>query len=153
MQEQLSVSVDCDRVLLTAGRMVAPLPYAAANKIAAYLSLASNHSANLIHADIPGRLDVSIDLPEDAPQISDQRRGTMPARFDWKLDVDSERVTLTLGNCEVRMHYSVAAALATQIKAQARLAKAWAGDTSKQWVCVGNLTNAEQNYKRARRHL
>ena len=70
------------------------------------------------------------------------------AKFQWKIDVDSERVLFHLGGHLFKLHFEAAAKLALHIKREVKTAKAWAGDTGRRFICVGNLTNAEDNYRR-----
>lgn len=107
------------------------------------LALASNHCAGRIHEPRP---DPGTLLAEDikAPVLSDVVRGTMPERFSWTIDVDSERVLLTLGGHTFNIHFMTAAKLAVDIRANAAVAKAWAGDTAQRILCTGYLSDAEQ---------
>lgn len=149
-QNPVSVDTDMDRVMLYVRRLVIPVAYAQANKIAATLTLASNHCANLVHEARLDRKSVmaEVDVDQESRVISDRRRGTMPGKFEWRIDVDSEQVLLFMGGHLLKMHFTDAGRLGVQIKANAKIAKAWAGDTSRQWIGVGNLTDAEDNYRR-----
>ncbi len=146
---QVEVGQDMDRVMLYVREVVIPLPYAAANIIASKLLSASSHALRTIHEDRANKaamLYVEIDI-DDKPIISAARRGTMPGKFEWKIDIDSERVILFLGDNTIPLHFSSALKLSQHMKIMAKRAKGWAGDTSKQWICTGHLTDAEENYR------
>ncbi len=146
---QIEVGQDMDRVMLYIRRVVIPLPYASAFKIAATILSASTHCFIRVHEDKANKSDMmAVELNiDDRPVLSDLRRGTMPARFDWKVDVEVERVIIYLGGHIIKQHFSEAMKLSTRIKIQAKKAKCWAGDTSRQWILTGHLTDAEENYK------
>lgn len=146
----ITVGTDLDRVVLNVRRLAIPLPYAAANVIAANLTLASNHCANQIHNERLDRkaIECTLDLDPEAPVVHDGRRGTMPSKFRWRIDVDSEQVLLYLGGHCLKLHFTDAGCLAIEIKARAKIAKAWAGDTGKQFIVTGHLEDAEEHYRR-----
>jgi len=137
----ITVETDMDRVLLLVRKLVIPLPYASANEVAVNLTLASNHCANTAH-DVP--VATASLLVEDTklPVVSDVVRGTMPEKFGWTIDVDSERVLLSLGGHTLNLHFTAAAQLALDIRVNAKHAKAWAGDTSQRILCTGHLSDA-----------
>jgi len=142
----VTVGTDLDRVVLYVRKLVIPLPYVQAIKIAANLILASNHCATYIHDKL---LDhgTLVETDGEVPVISDERRGTMPVQFNWKIDVDGERVLLHMGGHVIKIHYVEAAKLGERMRTAGKEARAWAGDTRRQLVNVGHLTNAEDNYK------
>lgn len=146
----ITVGTDLDRAILQVRRLTIPLPYASANVIAANLTLASNHCANLVHNERPdrGAIECRLELDPEAPVVHERRRGTMPGKFNWRIDVDSEQVMLRLSGHCLKLHFMDAARLALEIKAKAKIAKAWAGDTGKQFIVTGHLEDAEVNYKR-----
>lgn len=54
---------------------------------------------------------------------------------------DGELVVVTVGNTELKMHYETAMQLSTWMRVRAKEAKHRAGDASRHWSVIGNLTD------------
>lgn len=65
-----------------------------------------------------------------------------PQRIDVR--TEGELVVFQVGNAELRMHYETALQVSTWMRIRAKEAKRLAGDTSRHWTVVGNLTAVEQ---------
>ena len=54
---------------------------------------------------------------------------------------EGELVVLKVGNAELKMHYETALQLSTWMRVRAKEAKHRAGDASRHWSVIGNLTD------------
>jgi hypothetical protein len=64
-----------------------------------------------------------------------------------EVKVEGEIVNLKLGNVEVKLDHETAIQLSTWLRVGGKQAKRAAGDTSRKWMVIGNLT-AVQNGER-----
>ena len=76
-------------------------------------------------------------------------RSTLAGKFEWSIDLKDwdERVFFYFGNVELVLHFEKALLLAADLRAHAKVAKAWAGDRGRSMRAAGSLTDAETNYK------
>lgn len=56
---------------------------------------------------------------------------------------ETEYVVITIGNSDIRMHYTDAFKLSQWIRVRAKQAKKFVGDTSQHWSVVGVLSDDE----------
>lgn len=147
-KQRIAVNTDLDRVVLSVARTAYPMPYAAANKIAAGMRLASKRAMRISGEPVRNWRAISrVEYYPEIKEIAPLRRMTLTRQFDWSVQVDGERVILILGNCQAGFHFHDALKVSQWLKHAARQAKAWAGDSSKSVVSIGYLTDAEDNYK------
>jgi len=149
VRNHISVNTDLDRVILNFNRLSFPMPYAQAFKIAAGLRLGSKRAMRISGESIKdwrnrSRLDVYTPLEEIAPE----KRTTNLQRYDWRVDVDGEMVYLIMGHHKIGFHFEAALKTAEWLRWAGKRCKRWAGDSGRSMVSLGNLTDAEENYKR-----
>lgn len=96
--------------------------------------------------------DERADEVQDGAQRAKQFRvsGQTPTlTTEWRVDVEhSANVILVLQDYAHTMHYSDALKVQSLLRANARVAKAWAGDTGRVQIVTGVLTDAEKNASR-----
>jgi hypothetical protein len=149
LKQQLSVVTDLDRVVFNFNRLGFPMPYAQSFKIAAGLRLASKHAMKISGESIKDWRNRSrLDVYQSIDEINPERRSTMTRQFKWRVDVDGEMVYLILADHQIGMHFETALKIAEWLRLAGRKAKRWAGDTGRIMTATGNLTDAENNYKR-----
>lgn len=56
---------------------------------------------------------------------------------------EGELVVLKIGSTEIKMEYETAIQLSTWLRVNGKKAKLAAGDVSRRWTVIGNLTAAE----------
>jgi len=66
---------------------------------------------------------------------------------DWKVSFEGPLVVLKFDELEVKLHYTNAFELYVWMRTNGRIAKAWAGDTSKTMTVTAHLTDAEESDK------
>ncbi len=82
------------------------------------------------------------------PKHREYRRTTQVSNFKtWKVGGERNLVVLTFDQEIIKIHYSEAFVLYGMVRLAAKNAKAWAGDTSRQWTTRAVLVDAEQNDK------
>ena len=82
------------------------------------------------------------------PKHREYRRTTEVPNFKtWKVGGERNLVVLTFDQEIIKIHYSEAFVLYGMVRLAAKNAKAWAGDTSRQWTTRAVLVDAEQNDK------
>lgn len=64
-----------------------------------------------------------------------------PQRIDVR--TEGTLVVLQIGNAEMKMPYETAIQLSTWLRVRGKEAKRIAGDTSRKWTVIGNLTAVE----------
>lgn len=66
-----------------------------------------------------------------------------------RLEVAAEGtlVVLKIGNAEMKMDYETAIQLSTWLRVRGKEAKRIAGDTSRHWSVIGNLTAVEDGHR------
>lgn len=148
-KQNIEVCTDLDRVVLIFNRLKFPMPYAQAFKIAAGLRLGCKHAMKLSGESIVdwrnrSKLDVYTGIPDLAPE----RRTSMTQQFTWRVDVDNEMIYLILANHRIGFHFETGLKIAEWLRYGGRKAKRWAGDGGRVMTSMGNLTDAELNYKR-----
>jgi hypothetical protein len=57
--------------------------------------------------------------------------------------LEGQLVVLKIGTTELKMDYATAIKLSTWMRVKGKAAKALAGDTSRHWSLIGNLTAVE----------
>lgn len=57
--------------------------------------------------------------------------------------LDGSLVVLRVGTSELKMDYETAIKISTWLRVRGKAAKALAGDTSRHWSIIGNLTAVE----------
>lgn len=58
------------------------------------------------------------------------------------VDDEGEKVIVRFGNASVAMHYETALKVSQLVRVHAKKAKRRAGDNSRHWSAIGELTNA-----------
>lgn len=61
-----------------------------------------------------------------------------------KVESVGDLVVMTFGNTEIKLKYEAALEFAQMVRVQAKVSKRRAGDTSRHWSVVGNLSDAEK---------
>lgn len=61
--------------------------------------------------------------------------------------IDGELVVLTVGNAELKMDYETAIQLSTWMRVKGKEAKRIAGDNSRHWTLIGQLSALEAGEK------
>lgn len=149
LRQNIQVATELDRVILSVGRLDITLPYAAAFRIGQNLSLGARGAMRVCgEGNRQWRERSELDLYPTLPKISTEKRRTLTGKFDWSIRVQGEMVYLKTGNNEVGFHFEIALKLATWLRQAGKAAKLWAGDSGRSMHAAGNLTDAEQNYKR-----
>jgi hypothetical protein len=153
-KQNISVETDCDRVILSIAKNDLMIPYNQAFKISAGIASAGRECMRLAKEPRENwremmKLD---DLPDGGNitvnEVSKLRRSTtMLKKFDWRVDVNGEMISLWLGNDTVRFHFETGFKIAQWLRLGAAQSKRWAGDTSKSIHASGRLTDGETNYK------
>lgn len=65
------------------------------------------------------------------------------ARQRLAVSAEGPLVTLKAGNVEIKMEYETAIQLSTWLRVRGKEAKRFAGDDSRRWHIIGNLTAVE----------
>lgn len=96
-------------------------------------------------------------LKETPPRVTPLNRGFRRSResanvASWSCAFERQLVVLTFvpvsgGSLTVRFHFSDCFEVYRRARAACKEAKAWAGDSSRQWSGCAHLTDAEENYK------
>ncbi len=87
-------------------------------------------------------------LDERAPMHRGYRRSSeVPNFYRWTVASKDSLVRMTFDDVTKTMHYSDAFKVYTQFRQEARNAKAWAGDSGRQWTTRAHLTDAEADDK------
>ena len=81
------------------------------------------------------------------PELGPERSYTGIKKFAWAVSVDSEQVYLILAEHQIGFHFETALKLSGWLRLAGKKAKQQAGDRSRSMVAIGNLTDAERNYK------
>lgn len=143
---RVQVQAKNDIVVFSIGRAQTSLGYETALKIAQGLRLASNLAGRYAGIHLDERRELKRTPEVEAP-VAPGGVNTAPrnAGLPWTVNVVGELVEFTLGEFSARFQAPDAATVAGWLRAQAKVAKAWAGDTSKTLRLAGNLTDAETN--------
>jgi len=156
-QPEINIRTEWDRVIVcvrgarATGEIV--MPYAQAFQVAQGARLGVK-GAKLMARDGSNWRDY-VEIREMIPVATvhnEQRSTRLDGKFEWSVklfDLD-ERVFLTFGNYELAMHYTKAATFAEELRSQAKIAKAWAGDTGRKMHAMGMLSDAARNEKAGR---
>lgn len=142
--QNIQVSTDYDRVILTVQKLDIMLPYAVAFKIAQHMRLEAKRSLKVGGEDgksLNNQVEVEI------PVLNRPLRNSMPKRFDWRIDSNGELISLLLGDHCLTVDCESALTLARFLRAGGKQAKHYAGDTGRSMSAAGILTDAEENYK------
>lgn len=78
-------------------------------------------------------------LARSTPRSTDMTDLLKPQRIE--VYADGELVVLKIGNAELKMGYETALQLSTWMRVRAKEAKHLAGDTSRHWSVIGNLSD------------
>lgn len=149
LKQNIEVCTDLDRVVLIFNRLTFPMPYVQAFKISAGLRLGCKKAMRVSGESIKhwrnrSRLDVYTGVSE----INPERRTTMTQQYKWSVSVDGEMIYLQLADHKIGFHFETGLKLAEWLRFGGSKAKRWAGDQGKTMQSIGNLSNAEENYKR-----
>ena len=117
---------------------------AVAFKIAQYMRLEAKRSLRLAGED---RENLNNHAEIEIPVLDRPVRNSMPNRFDWRIDVNGEQISLVLGDQCLTVDCESALTLSRFLTAGGKQAKHYAGDTSRSLSAAGILTDAEENYK------
>ena len=148
LKTHVAVFTDNDHVILRVGKVDAEMPYAAAMKMAQSIRVAGKSCARYSHEATPwlelayGEEVVVQDYSKTTPSAN-----KLSGRYNWSVSVESERITLVLGDFSFTAHYVDALKISQWMREAGKIAKLWAGDTSKSMSAVGMLTDAEENYR------
>lgn len=125
--------------------------YQTAFTIAAALCMAAKMAGRYegVHPKLFREFLKGNDLRKEVPRANREyrRTGAQPNFKHWGVHGERNIVILTFDDLTVKMHYSDAFKLYVWFRHEARMAKAWAGDISRQWTTRANLTDAEQDDK------
>jgi hypothetical protein len=164
MSEVLTLkSVSCqarqDMLDLRFGDKLITVPYMTAFEILSGIRMAAKMAMR-----VEGN---TVGLWRDLATIAQEKDAAKPARqfrrsrlqsnvkaWDINFNPDSPLVVLVFtpyptGNpLQIKIHYSDALTFYSQMRIEARTAKAWAGDGSRIWNSAAHISDGEDNYKR-----
>ncbi len=139
-----------DMVGLKFGSLRILIYYQTAFKIAAGVLMAAKLSARFegVHPSKWTEFVNAVQQDVLEPLHHEYRRTQAVANIKkWDVSCDRNLVVIKFDNEHVRLHYSEAFTLYGMIRLAAKNAKAWSGDTSRQWTTRAILTDAEENDK------
>lgn len=91
---------------------------------------------------------MNVEIPKRVKMHKGFRRGGVVSNVSkWAVKWEGSLVVLIFDDLTCKLHYSDAFRLYLLLRANARNAKAWAGDPSKSMRGLGHLVDAEENYK------
>ena len=146
---QFGANDNLDMVVLTIMGRHPRIPYQTAFEISQSLRIASKYDARQDRANASFWRDVDIEDLNDCPKPNKIfRRSSLSSTVrNWSVDVQAGLVALTLDSLSVEFDYETAIKFHQIIRRAGRRAKAWAGDRANISRCLGNLTDAEEDYK------
>jgi hypothetical protein len=136
-----------DRVAVRFGNTDVLIPYAIASKMAQAIRLAGKRLKRV------GKEQAAwIEIADDCNLEVDDYFRFDPAphvlqRFNWAVEVEGENVSLVFNEHAITTHYSSMLQISQWIRKAVKKVKAEVGDNSRNWSAMGNLTDAEENYK------
>jgi len=147
-KQNIFVTNDEDRVILSIGRLDIKMPYAAAFKIAQGLKVGAKHAMRISgENNCDWEKFSQLDQYPTVPNLSHEKRQTLGVKFNWEVRVDKERVYLDTGNNSLELHFTTALKIAEWMRACGKNAKKWAGDSGRMLHGAGWLSDAEENHK------
>ena len=126
------------------------LYYQTAFKIAAGILMSAKEAARYegVHPSIWSKqLKMEQQVPLTKKHWEYRRTTATPNFRDWKIGGERNLVVFTFDHEAIKMHYSDAFTLYKMVRVAAKNAKAWAGDSSRQWTTRAVLHGAEENDK------
>lgn len=152
LEQRYSVGTIGDIVVLTLGSHQIRLFYQTAFDIAAAMRLAAKMGMRYEGVRTENWRELLSDLNPQLPKPpkthpSFRRSNETSNVSEWRVDWNRQLVMVIFDNLECSLHYSDALALHAVIRAYAKVAKAWAGDTGKVTRTLAHLSDAEDNDK------
>lgn len=148
-KKAFKVDDNMDFIEVKFGNLSGRLGYRLGFQIDHYLRMAAKKAAR--HHRAPATFYYELDLPERGDNLRPnklQRQSNLTPSFkEWSVSTDGALVTLWFDNNGIDMDYETAAKLGRAIRNASHRARAWAGDHTKYRACLGNLTDAEEDYK------
>jgi hypothetical protein len=136
-----------DRVAIRFGNTDVLIPYVVAAKMAQAIRLAGKRLKRINHEQADW-----VDIADDCNLEVDDYFKYDPAphvlqRFNWSVNVEGENVSLIFNDHAITTHYTSMLQISQWMRKAVKKVKAEVGDTSRTWSAMGNLTDAEENYK------
>lgn len=143
------VDGELDFVNIRFGSIQARIGYRIGFVIDHHMRLAAKQAARFDRAPASFWHDVELPDLEDAPRTSrvPQQSRLVPTVSSWSVGVNPPLVRLEFDSMVEEMDYETAVKLGHAIRRASRRAKAWAGDHSRYSAMLGNLTDAEDDYR------
>lgn len=140
-----------DMVILRLGASRPVMPYQNALEFVHKIRMGCKHAARADRAAATFVRDMESDLESlaDHPRAHKGfRRSNLVGnvRF-YEVRIKGVLIALVLDNEATIMHYEDGIKFHRMLHRAAHRAKGWVGDTSKQILMLGNLTNAEEDYR------
>lgn len=92
-------------------------------------------------------IDATPRVPHTPKNRHYRRSGANQNFTTWSVAFEHNLVVINFDQEVIKLHYTDAYKLHSIVRAAARNAKAWAGDTARQWTTRGSLADAEENDK------
>lgn len=141
---RMECTADCDRVILRLGEQLHSIPYRIALEISQNMRVAAKSAASFDNASgaFWREVDPAADI-NDVPYAHNRSResGMAATVRTWEIRCNPPEVGIVLDGVETWIGYETAIDLHFKIRRAARMAKAWAGDTSQVRRLTGSLTN------------
>ena len=139
-----------DFVLLQLGHLALRMPYLLALVYAQNLLMAAKRSArhDRVSATFTQALTSGNRREPDVVVHDEPRRSQQVQNFEfWQIMSKPPWVRLRFDGIDTDVVYNDAVRMSHSIRQAAHRAKAWAGDRSRIYRCMGNITSAEDNYR------
>jgi len=146
-----TVNDEMDFIDITFGSVRARINYRAGFDLDQRLRIHAKDAARFDRA--PAKFTNEVDVPELEKGLKPHRQyrqsRLLPSVTNWMIESNAAvgLVRLTFDSMSEEMDYETAVKLARAVRRASRRAKAWAGDTSRYSRCLGNLTDAEEDYR------
>ena len=146
---QVGASDDQDMVEIILDDLRPRITYQSALEIEQNLRVACKHAARYDRAPAYFWRDVNMEDLNDCPKPHRGFRRSMlvPNVSSWEIKANPPLVALFFDGIGREMDYELGIKLHQMIRRAGRRAKAWGGDTSGNVRMLGNLTNAEDDYR------
>lgn len=152
LEQRYSVGTIGDIVVLTLGSHQIRLFYQTAFEIAAAMRLAAKMGMRYegMRTETWRSLldDLNPELPQTPKTHPTFRRSNETSNVsEWRVDWNKQLVVIVFDYLECSLHFTDALKLHAVIRAYAKVAKAWAGDSGKVTRTFAHLNDAEENDK------
>lgn len=146
---QMGADDEQDMVVIRLGPIRPRLLYRLALEIAAALRVSCKDAARYDRAPATFWRDIDLDDLNDCPKTHKgfRQSGLITNFKSYEVMVNPPLVGLMFDNIVTEMDYENGIRLHQAIRRAGRRAKAWAGDSSMDRRMIGNLTDAEEDYR------